>query len=556
MTLASRRWLIALLALVATPAAAQPPVAVTAATPASGEQDTIGLVVKITGKNFSQGARADFFRSGTSDPAGIAVQSTRVVSSTEAEATLNIDGAAALSTFDIRVTNTNGRSGKGSDLFTVVEKGNKVGCTVPAIDPHITLVTSLNGLGPGGTPRYKSALGFIVKARGVVIRGQPALMVVVNADPGAEVFFLSSDGAGGVAVDVVNPHRRLDAAPNLQGMRIAAIGDLNADGAPDFIAGNRIDATGAVFVGRWEPDGSLAFNAPIELPPGIGFDSVAIGDLEPALAGDEFAIGIRALSGKKAGGVYLFRLNGTSVVALTPSFVSPAVSPALSNRDLYARSMTIADVTGSTDPDLIVGAYTMASGQGEIHVFPGPASVLDASPSVTGRQPLVIRHATDAGGLGFIVAPGDVNNDGTLDVVSQLKYRVDLIRPQAALGPIGPAYAVDPAYETEAPGGADNVSLVGYVATDLDGDGITDLAGGAPNACLGGKAFVWRGTGLAPSPWNAPMVLQAATFGGHYGWAVEAGLVGGSRVLLVGETQRTIGGYASAGQVYVYRVNP
>jgi hypothetical protein len=418
----------------------------------------------------------------------------------------------------------------------------------------VTLVTSLNGLGPGGAPRYKSALGFVVKAREVVIRGQSALMVVVNADPGAEVFFLSSDGVGGVATDVVNPHRRLDAAPNIQGMRIAAIGDLNADGAPDFVAGNRIDATGAVYVSRWEPDGSLAFNAPIALPSGIGFDSVAIGDLDPGFVGDEIAVGAGALGGKKPGGVYLFRLSGGSVAALTPPFVTPAVSPALSWRDWYARSVTIADVTGSPDPDLIVGAYTMASGHGEIHVFPGPASVLDASPTVTGRQPLVIRHATDAGGLGFIVATGDVNNDGTLDVVSHLKYRADLIRPQAALGPIGPGYAVDPVYETEAPGGADNVSLGGYVATDLDGDGIADLAGGAPNACLGGKAFVWRGTGMAASPWSAPLVLQASTFGGHYGWMIDAGVVGASKVLLVSETQRMIGGYASAGQVYVYKV--
>jgi len=34
----------------------------------------------------------------------------------------------------------------------------------------------------------------------------------------------------------------------------------------------------------------------------------------------------------------------------------------------------------------------------------------------------------------------------------------------------------------------------------------------------------------------------------------DAGRVGSGRVLLVGETQRTIGGVASAGQVYVYRI--
>lgn len=114
-------------------ATAQPPVTVSAADPSVGEQETMGLIVKVTGKNFSAGARADFFRSGTSDPAGITVRATRYVSATEVEATLDISAGAALSLFDIRVTNTNGRSGKGSDLFQVVQKGNaKPVTSIPA----------------------------------------------------------------------------------------------------------------------------------------------------------------------------------------------------------------------------------------------------------------------------------------------------------------------------------------------------------------------------------------------------------------------------------------
>jgi hypothetical protein len=140
-------------------------------------------------------------------------------------------------------------------------------------------------------------------------------------------------------------------------------------------------------------------------------------------------------------------------------------------------------------------------------------------------------------------------------VVATLRYPVDVTRAQAALGPIGPSHVVDVAYETEVPGGADSGPSFGaLVAADLDGDGINDLAGGSPNACLGGKAFVWPGTGLAATPWAAPIVLMAATTGGHYGWTVASGRVGTLSVMLVGETQRTIGGYASAGQIYVYRV--
>src|SRR4051794_40138578 len=61
-----------LLALTGAPAAAQS-VSVTAANPASGTQDTLGLVVKITGKNFAPGARSQFLLSGTTNPDGIVV---------------------------------------------------------------------------------------------------------------------------------------------------------------------------------------------------------------------------------------------------------------------------------------------------------------------------------------------------------------------------------------------------------------------------------------------------------------------------------------------------
>jgi len=113
---------VIVLLVTAAPASAQK-VTVTAADPASGEQDTLALVVKITGRNFANGARADFFKSGTTDPAGVTVRATKFVSATQLEATIDIATTAAPSYFDVRVTLSSGRSGKGSDLFRVVEKG-------------------------------------------------------------------------------------------------------------------------------------------------------------------------------------------------------------------------------------------------------------------------------------------------------------------------------------------------------------------------------------------------------------------------------------------------
>ncbi len=103
-------------------------VSVTAASPPSGAQDTVSLVVKITGKNFAPGARSEFFKSGTTDPAGVTVRGTQFVSSTEVDATVDIAATAAITSFDIKVTNASGRSGKGGDLFNVVQKTSQQDC--------------------------------------------------------------------------------------------------------------------------------------------------------------------------------------------------------------------------------------------------------------------------------------------------------------------------------------------------------------------------------------------------------------------------------------------
>jgi hypothetical protein len=98
-------------------------VQVTAALPNTGAQGTTALLVKISGKNFAPGAKADFLLSGTTNPDGIVVRGTQWVSATEVDATIDIADMASLAYFDITVSNTNGRSGKGSDMFQVVKPG-------------------------------------------------------------------------------------------------------------------------------------------------------------------------------------------------------------------------------------------------------------------------------------------------------------------------------------------------------------------------------------------------------------------------------------------------
>jgi len=123
---ALRRWSAALfllpLLLAASPAFAQDPV-VTAADPDMAEQETYDLVVKITGNNFGVDSQVDFFVAGTTDPGGIHVKHVKRKNPKTLEATIDVAPGAAVELFDIQVR-TNGRTGKGTELFRVLAKTN------------------------------------------------------------------------------------------------------------------------------------------------------------------------------------------------------------------------------------------------------------------------------------------------------------------------------------------------------------------------------------------------------------------------------------------------
>ena len=92
---------------------------VNAADPAAAAQGTINLNVKVTGKGFKNGANAKWFITGTTDPGGVQVNSTTFVNSGELTANITVADTAVISTFDIQVLNSDGRGGKGTELFAV-----------------------------------------------------------------------------------------------------------------------------------------------------------------------------------------------------------------------------------------------------------------------------------------------------------------------------------------------------------------------------------------------------------------------------------------------------
>jgi len=107
---------------------AQSPVQVTAADPMAAAQGTVNLNVRVTGKGFKNGAKAKWFVTGSADEGGVVVNSTTFVSSTELSANITVPDGATIANYDIQVLNSDGRGGKGTELFAVTAKGNQSTC--------------------------------------------------------------------------------------------------------------------------------------------------------------------------------------------------------------------------------------------------------------------------------------------------------------------------------------------------------------------------------------------------------------------------------------------
>jgi hypothetical protein len=109
-------------------------VQVTAADPSSAPQGTVSLDVAITGSGFDSSAVVRFLVTGTTDTGGITVKKVSVRGARKLVATIDVADAAVLAKFDVEVTLSGDRKGKGTTLFTVVEKTNGDACSTPGLD--------------------------------------------------------------------------------------------------------------------------------------------------------------------------------------------------------------------------------------------------------------------------------------------------------------------------------------------------------------------------------------------------------------------------------------
>lgn len=226
--------LLAILALFrTTPASAQ--ISVTSALPNSTTQGTTNLTVTVGGKGFKSGAKAQWFVSGTTNPGGVTVNSTAFVNSNTLSANITVSGTATVGGFDIQVTNTDGRTGKGSELFAVQSKGT---CS----DIPMQLIVKPQTTGQGG-----------ISGDGVSIYNNPN-------DPTFNGGTLYEDGIGGVSAKFLVCNGSNDFVLNVRGtspVRYLVL-DFSVQLAPPDTANGAVDLTGQQFQQQGEQINEMA----------------------------------------------------------------------------------------------------------------------------------------------------------------------------------------------------------------------------------------------------------------------------------------------------------
>jgi len=537
---------------------------VAAADPPMAAQGTINLNVKVTGKGFKNGAKAKWFVSGTTDPGGVTVNSTTFVNSTEVDANITVSDTAVITNFDIQVLNSDGRGGKGTELFAVISNDanpNATQCTVQPLPAGISLVAAFNYVNTCASctgAHYGPALGTTIRARRMILNGAPVVVVGVSSSPSVapklEIFFV--DPVSGQVLDGTNIGSATSAQPHVTvsgpGGRSLAVGDVNNDGIPDFVAGQVANAV----LGSVDINGVLSYqNYPLTMPAtatGAGW-GVAMGDLN-GTGRDVIAVGaIGGGNGQAAlGEVSLFSFNGSGFTN-TQNIVSPLPNP--KKDESFGRGVAIADVTGTGAKDLMVGApYSIVNGvtaAGRVFVFPGP---------VSGSNYLTFTTGLKSDYFGNKVASGDVNGDFMGDLLAATLSGND-IKAHVYNGLLSqgesPSFVLRPISGLSLGWSTDEPDM-----NDVNGDGLADVLIGAPNGAsgsiCGGAAYLYLSGGVGfplatRLMLNTPVLETSSSTFQVFGWATA--FAPGTRLFFVSDHGLDLGSTTNAGQVYVYKVN-
>ena len=549
-------WLATALAiLLSAPIVTTAQIQVTSANPNAAPQGSTNLNVTVTGNGFKRGARAQWFVSGTTNPGGITVNSTAFSNSTQLTANITIASGAVISGFDIVVTNTDGRTGKGTDKFAVTAQGTPVGCYSTGTPSGATLVTALNPVQPDGAALLydlyaTQRLGDAIRVRPLNLNGHVVLVAFITSGAGSGsiagtyVFFLDPVTGLPLAYNPANGVVWKNPMLLLSGYRAvqAAAGDVNGDGIADFVQAGG-SSTPYLFVGSVDSSYNPSWNAIPISPPAS--QSVALGDVD-GIGVDEIVFGGDGASKKSPpGAVFIYKYAAGAV-----AYVRQIQDPTGVLGTGFGNAVAVGNIDGKGN-DLVIGAPS-ASTNGLVYVFLYPAQQTTYF-TLTGPGP----------GLGRGLGIADVYRNGLLDLVvitgkqddttaQALVYAGYVNSSSTYTNQLLPAVGLGNGW------GTPNIDVADMATAGA-------IAVGAPNAIQDSSCRSIPGAPgalhLFTSPFGSseypnyvfetPSLVGSSQF--EFGYSV--GIAPGYPFIIIGEHFRDVGTTSMAGQVYVYKLN-
>lgn len=325
-----------------------------------------------------------------------------------------------------------------------------------------------------------------------------------------------------------------------------AVGDMDSDGTDDLVVGapDYNSSVGRLYV-FLNDSGGMPLNASgaddiVDSTSGGDFAAnIGVGDID-ADGDDDVAASRYFLLGDSY--VHIFYQDGSAL----PDVASADHTITETNNNYwFGGEILIEDFDGDGDEDLAASATSASSSAGQVYIFYNDGATLPTSPGTAD----VTFTGPASGYLGVSMAAGDMNGDGTLDLVA------------GAPGYNSNVGAVYIYYNDGAYGSADD-TIAGETSGDrfgdsvavgdLNGDGETDLiAGSYYKDTYTGRAYVFYNTGSAfPDAGSADIRIDGETTNNSFSRSMATGDLNGDGVddLVLGAE-----GYSSnTGRAYIF----